>query len=186
MVFREGSSVILQSKACKPLMRYFPELVEAMQAVGEKCFVLDGEIVMPHGSIFSFDHLLQRIHPAESRVRKLARETPAFFIAFDLLADTRGPIDDRPLHERRKRLEAFAKKNFEHTPSIRLSIMTLKASGAKAWLARVGAALDGIIAKRRDLEYRAGDRSGMQKIKNLRSADFVIGGFRYGAGQKLD
>src|ERR1700691_2712417 len=143
LVFADGKKLELQSKSGRSMTRYFPEVVEALQALAPRKFVLDGEIAVPSGRGFSFDALLQRVHPAASRVRKLAVETPALFIAFDLLVD------------------------------------------AKGWLKRVGATLDGVIAKRRDFAYRSGDRSGMQKIKNYRSADCVVGGFRYNANSTL-
>jgi ATP-dependent DNA ligase len=185
IVFREGRSVTLQSKSCKPLTRYFPDVVAAIGALYAERFVLDGEIVVPRGGVFSFDDLLQRIHPATTRVRELANETPALFIAFDLLADERGRLIDEPLSERRHRLERFAKRNFSKNGAIRLSPATAKVAGAKLWLKRVGSTLDGIIAKRRDLSYRSGDRAGLQKIKNFRSADCVVGGFRYNEGQSV-
>jgi ATP-dependent DNA ligase len=116
----------------------------------------------------------------------LSRETPALLIVFDLLADESGkPLTKLPLAERRKRLEAFARKYFPKNGSIRLSPATTRLADAKKWLKRVGATLDGIIAKRRDFEYRSGDRSGMQKIKNYRSADCVVGGFRYNQGKNV-
>ena len=186
LVFRDGNTVTLQSKSGKPLTRYFPEVVEAMRALKPKTFVLDGEILVPDGKVFSFDALLQRIHPAASRVQRLAKETPALLIVFDLLSDADGTVlVDEPLTERRKRLEAFARKYFSKSGRIRLSPATTKLAEAKEWLKRVGATLDGIIAKRRDLPYRAGDRRGMQKIKNYRSADCVVGGFRYNEGKPV-
>ncbi len=157
-----------------------------MRTVKATTFVLDGEIVVPIGGTFSFDALLQRIHPAQSRVRKLAAETLALLIAFDLLAGTDDkPLIGRPLRERRPELEAFAHKWLRGVERIRMSPATTKLSEAKNWLKRVGATLDGIVAKRRDLEYRSGDRTGMQKIKNYRSADCVIGGFRYNEGKPV-
>jgi ATP-dependent DNA ligase len=186
LVFRDRDKVELQSKSGQSLTRYFPELVEAVRAVKATTFVLDGEIVVPIGGTFSFDALLQRIHPAQSRVRKLAAETPALLIAFDLLADADDkPLIERPLQERRPELEAFAHKWLCGVERIRMSPATTKLSEAKGWLKRVGATLDGIVAKRRDLEYRSGDRTGMQKIKNYRSADCVIGGFRYNEGKPV-
>jgi ATP-dependent DNA ligase len=139
---------------------------------------------VPRGKAFSFDDLLQRIHPAASRVKKLAAETPALLIVFDLLADGREALTKLPLRERRKRLEAFARKTLRGQKSIRLSPATVKLADAKKWLKQVGATLDGIIAKRRDLAYESGNRHGMQKIKNYRSADCVVGGFRYNEGKK--
>ena len=186
LVFREGDRIELQSKAGQPLTRYFPELVEDIRRVKAEKLVLDGEIVVPVERTFSFDALLQRIHPAQSRVNKLARETPALIIAFDLLLDGEGkPLIDLPLSERRRKLDLLAPKYFRGTKRIRLSPATSKLVEAKRWLERVGATLDGIIAKRRDLPYRSGGRSGMQKIKNYRSADCVVGGFRYNEGKPV-
>jgi ATP-dependent DNA ligase len=186
LVFRDGSKIELQSKSGQSLTRYFPELVEAVRSVKAATFVLDGEIVVPAGNAFSFDALLQRIHPARSRVEKLAAETPALVVVFDLLAGPGGDaLLDKPLHERRKQLEAFATQSLLGVERIRLSPATTRLAEAKGWLRRVGTTLDGIVAKRRDLEYRSGDRSGMQKIKNYRSADCVVGGFRYNEGKPV-
>jgi ATP-dependent DNA ligase len=186
LVFREGDRIELQSKAGQPLTRYFPELVEDIRRVKAEKLVLDSEIVVPVERTFSFDALLQRIHPAQSRVNKLARETPALIIAFDLLLDGEGkPLIDLPLCERRRKLDLLAPEYFHGTKRIRLSPATSKLVEAKRWLDRVGATLDGIIAKRRDLPYRSGGRSGMQKIKNYRSADCVVGGFRYNEGKPV-
>jgi ATP-dependent DNA ligase len=185
LVFRDGNKVELQSKSGQPLTRYYPELVEAALKLKAKKFVLDGEIVVPADGAFSFDALLQRIHPAQSRVQKLAKETPALLIVFDLLVDGGKSLIDLPLQERRRALEAFAQKYLRGQTGIRLSPATTKLSEAKGWLKRVGATLDGIIAKRRDFEYRSGDRTGMQKIKNYRSADCVVGGFRYNEGKPV-
>ena len=166
------------------LTRYFPELVEAVRALRAKRFVLDAEIVVPQGGAFSFDALLQRIHPAPSRVRRLSQETPARLIVFDLLAGANGQsLVDEPLRERRRKLEAFA------APLSRQRLHPIvagddQAQRGKGWLKRVGATLDGIIAKRLDLDYRSGERTGMQKIKNFRSADCVVGGFRYNEGKE--
>jgi ATP-dependent DNA ligase len=185
LVFRDGDTVELQSKSGQPLTRYFPELVDAALGLTAKKFVLDGEIVVPSDGAFSFDALLQRIHPAQSRVQKLAVETPSLLITFDLLLGDDGKkLVDLPLQERRPALEAFAQKNFKDH-RIRLSPATTKLGDAKGWLKRVGSTLDGIIAKRRDLPYRSGDRTGMQKIKNYRSADCVVGGFRYNEGKPV-
>jgi ATP-dependent DNA ligase len=185
LVFRDGAKITLQSKSGRPLTRYFPDVVAAVQRLKAKAFVLDGEIVVPEGKAFSFDALLQRIHPAASRVRTLSTQTPALLIAFDLLSEDDNILIDEPLQARRKRLEMFARKNFPKSGDVRLSPATTKLADARTWLARVGATLDGIIAKRRDLPYRAGDRTGMQKIKNYRSADCVVGGFRYNEGKPV-
>ena len=185
LVFRDKQKIELQSKAGQPLTRYFPDLIDAVRRLKAERFVLDGEIVVPANGAFSFDDLLQRIHPAASRVEKLARETPALFLAFDFLVDADGKaLIELPLKERRPKLEAFARKYFRGE-RIRLSPATVKLKEAKGWLKRVGATLDGIIAKRRDLAYRSGERTGMQKIKNYRSADCVVGGFRYNEGKPL-
>jgi ATP-dependent DNA ligase len=186
LLFRNGRSIFLQSKSGRSLTRYFPELVEAARALKVEKFVVDGEIVVPRNGTFSFDDLLQRIHPASSRVHKLAAETPALLILFDLLADADGrPLTHLPLHDRRRKLEDFADRYLRKAPRFRLSPATTDLRGAKAWLKDVGAMLDGIIAKRCDLEYRSGERTGMQKVKNYRSADCVVGGFRYNEGKPV-
>jgi ATP-dependent DNA ligase len=186
LVFRDGDKIALQSKSGQPLTRYFPDLVEAVGGIKAKRFVLDGEIVVPSNGSFSFDDLLQRIHPAASRVTKLSKETPALLIVFDLLVDADGKLlAGQLLAERRLLLEVFAKKYLKERDRIRLSPATARLADAKKWLTSVGAALDGIIAKRRDVQYRSNDRSGMRKIKNYRSADCVVGGFRYLEAKKL-
>jgi ATP-dependent DNA ligase len=186
LAFRDSGQARLQSKAGKPLNRYFPEIVEAMAALDDEVFVLDGEIAVPSGDRFSFDDLLQRIHPAASRVKRLAAETPAIFIAFDLLAGADGrSLMDRPLAERRVSLERFAGRNFFPAGQVRLSPATTDLGTARGWLKRVGATLDGIIAKRSDAAYRPGERTVVRKIKNYRSADCVVGGFRYASAGKV-
>src|SRR5687767_6858721 len=125
LAFRDGDVVELQSKAGKPLARYFPELVSAVAALEGKRFVLDGEIIIPIKNVLSFDDLLQRIHPAESRIKKLSHDRPAMFIVFDLLVDDRGrSLVGLHLSERRVRLEAFAAKYLHHSTMIRLSPAT--------------------------------------------------------------
>jgi ATP-dependent DNA ligase len=181
LAFRDGESVNLESKSQKPLTRYFPELAAALLQLRARRFVLDGEIVIPADGGLSFDHLLMRIHPAESRIRKLSKETPCVYIVFDLLVDERGrSLVGRPLEERREHLERFAKayfsKNADHV--IRLSPVTHKVNVARKWF-HMGVGLDGIVAKRDDLPYQSGERTGMQKIKKRRTADCVVGGFRY-------
>jgi len=186
LVFRNERKVDLQSKSGRMLTRYFPELVDAVIRVKAKQFALDGEIVVPRDGGLSFDALLQRIHPAPSRVKRLAAETPALLIIFDLLAATDGKsLVAAPLRERRRRLEVFAHRYLAEQPRIVLSPATTRLSEAKAWLKRAGNAVDGIIAKQRDVAYRSNDRSGMQKIKSYRSADCVVGGFRYAAGKRV-
>lgn len=186
LAFRDGSRIELQSKSGQSLTRYFPELLEAMQQLKAEQFVLDGEIAVPVQQRFSFDDLLQRIHPAESRVRKLAREHPALFIAFDLLVAPDGTsLVKHPLPERRKALEQFAQKNFQRQQTLRLSPATTDVGLAKKWFKTVGGDLDGIVAKRLDCPYASGERTGMQKVKLARTADCVIGGFRYASGAKV-
>ncbi|WP_283843350.1 ATP-dependent DNA ligase [Bradyrhizobium hereditatis] len=180
LMSRRGGTVDLRSKSGEDLARYFPELVQAALALKASDFVLDGEIVVPHGKAFSFDDLLQRIHPAASRVRKLSQETPALFLAFDLLASAADKkLAASPLRERRPALEAFAKVQFKSHPTFRLSPATTSYATAQRWLKQSGGGSDGVIAKRIDLPYQVGNRDGMQKIKKFRSADCVVGGFRY-------
>jgi ATP-dependent DNA ligase len=186
LVFRDGETVALRSKAGKPLERYFPDVVAAVRAVPARRFVLDGELVVPVGGQLDFDELLQRIHPAPSRVQRLAAERPAMLIVFDLLVDDAGrSLTDRPLGERRPRLEAFARTHLGGPGSIRLSPATAEVEGARSWLSRAGGNLDGIIAKRRDVPYQSGTRDGMVKVKRARTADCVVGGFRYASGARV-
>jgi ATP-dependent DNA ligase len=180
LMSRRGKTVELRSKSGEDLGRYFPELIAAALALKATSFHLDGEIVVPHGKTFSFDDLLQRIHPAASRVRKLSQETPALFLAFDLLQTSADKkLSAKPLKRRRPALEAFAKSQFKPSQTFWLSPATTDYAVARRWLARSGGGSDGVIAKRLDLPYQAGNRDGMQKIKKFRSADCVIGGFRY-------
>jgi ATP-dependent DNA ligase len=184
LVFRDDRKVELQSKSGQSLTRYFPELVAAVAALKAKRFVLDSEIVVPRGRAFSFDDLLQRIHPAESRVKRLAAETPALLIVFDFLAGDDGKSFTKlRLADRRGLLEGFVRKYLRGHKTIRLSPVTAKIADAQKWLKQVGTSLDGIVAKRRDVPYESGNRHGMQKIKNYRSADCVVGGFRYNEGR---
>lgn len=180
LAFKDGPQVVLQSKSGQPLGRYFPELVAAVAAIRAPRAVLDGEIVIVRDGRLSFDDLLQRIHPAESRVAKLSRETPCDYLVFDLLVDARGrSLIERPLSDRRLRLEAF----FEQTGAadlLHLSPADERRRTAVKWmtdLAPVGC--DGVVAKRLEANYRSGDRTGMMKIKRMRTADCVVGGFRF-------
>ena len=180
LAFRKTDEVLLQSKAGQPLGRYFPELVEALRELPQKQFVLDGEIVILSEGHLDFNALLQRIHPAESRIRKLSTKTPVTFLVFDLLVAAQGRLlTDQPLHLRKEELERF----FDQVPkngTIRLSPYTRDLKLAQRWmsnLATVG--FDGVVAKRADEPYHSGDRNGMVKVKRLRTADCVVGGFRY-------
>jgi ATP-dependent DNA ligase len=180
LAFRDGDRVRLQSKAGKPLERYFPDVVESLASLRAARFVLDGEIVIPVDGRLSFDELLLRIHPAASRVRTLVEAHPARFVVFDLLVDERGrSVVDVPLSERRVRLEQFAKRYLPRDGRVVLSRATRRLATARTWLAGGGGDLDGVIAKRTDLPYRSGERDGMLKVKRQRTADCVVGGFRY-------
>jgi ATP-dependent DNA ligase len=186
LAFKDGTDVALQSKAGQPLGRYFPELVKAVSEVPAKQFVLDSEIAIPVGQKLSFEDLQLRLHPAESRVRKLAAATPAIMIAFDLLVGPDGELlTAKPLAERREALQRFAGKFLSNEGPIFLSPATTDLGIARQWFSNPGETLDGIVAKRRDLPYQSGERNGMQKIKQLRTVDCVVGGFRYGTNSKL-
>jgi ATP-dependent DNA ligase len=176
---REGKAVTLMSKAGKPLTRYFPEVADAVHALDTSRVLLDGELVVPVHGALSFDNLLQRIHPAASRVRLLATQTPAWLIAFDLLVDGRASLVERPLEERRQRLEAFIDRYARGNSTIHLSPITTRLAVAERWLGSDRTGLDGVVAKRRDLPYQPGERTGMEKVKHVRAADCVVGGFRY-------
>jgi ATP-dependent DNA ligase len=181
VVFRDGETVAIQSKAGQPLTRYFPEVVETIRKVGVKQFVLDGEIVVSMDGRLSFDDLLQRIHPAEKRIRQLAVETPASLFAFDLLSLKRKSLVDLPIEARRAKLEAF----FENVDDVHLQLSpaTTDRKIALGWFGKLGAiGLDGVMAKRLGEPYHSGDREGMVKVKHLKTADCVVGGFRYGEG----
>jgi ATP-dependent DNA ligase len=188
LAFRSGETVVLQSKAGQPLARYFPELVEAFQKLSVEHFVLDGEIVIARDGQLSFDDLLMRIHPAESRIRKLSRETPSTFLAFDLLvSDTAGKskqgtsLVEAPLLHRRKQLESFFER-VRGNSTIRLSPASRDQDQAKRWMRELaGHGFDGVVAKRLDALYASGERTAMRKIKRIRSADCVVGGFRWAA-----
>jgi ATP-dependent DNA ligase len=186
LVFRDGRRVRIQSKSGRPLERYFPELIEAVAALKATSFVLDGEIVVPVDGRLSFEELLQRIHPAASRIKKLAAEHPALLIVFDLLVDERGKrLTGLVLEDRQMELARFAKRYLSRKGQIRISTVTTDRRKATAWLNAAGANVDGVIAKRRDLAYQSGERTGMQKIKRRRTADCVVGGFRYASKEEI-
>jgi len=179
---RDGGEVELISRNGKPLGRYFPELVEALSALKEKRFLLDGELIIPVGDALSFEALQLRLHPAESRVRKLAAESPSELMLFDLLSLGGKDHSANPLSERRRVLETFFAGI--DLPQLKLSPATTDRGTALAWLERSGGALDGVIAKRLDLPYKFGERA-MVKVKPERTADCVVGGFRYATKTKL-
>jgi ATP-dependent DNA ligase len=179
VVFKDGGEVRLQSKSGQPLERYFPEVVDHVARARVPRFVIDGELVIRVGEGLSFDDLLQRIHPAASRVAKLAREFPATLIAFDLLSEGPTLLIDRPLVDRRKRLEQFIDK--AQMSGVVLSPATRNRADAVKWLSGAGGALDGVIVKRADAPYASGERTAMVKVKRRRTVDCVVGGFRYGS-----
>jgi ATP-dependent DNA ligase len=170
----------LQSKAGQPLARYFPDVVEAISELPSSDFVVDGELVIPVNRALSFDELQLRLHPAASRVAKLAKAHPAIFVLFDLLAENRESFLQRPLRERRALLEKFIVRH-----AVRRSPATTNLERAKKWFETVGGDLDGIMAKQLDASYASGERTAMVKVKQIRTADCVIGGFRYASGSKL-
>lgn len=186
LAFRDGAKIKLQSKSGQPLERYFPELVDALANVKPQQFVIDGEIIVPIDGTLSFDDLLQRIHPAESRIRKLSVETPAQLIVFDLIVDDKGKsLADVPLEERRQRLEKFHGSFLRGNHTLRMTPATTELATVRKWFKQVGGGLDGVIAKRLDQPYMSGERTGMVKIKQHRTADCVVGGFRYAEKKRV-
>ena len=182
LVFRDGDEILLQSRDEKPMNRYFPELIAPLAAVLPKRCVVDGEIVIVGEDGLDFEALLLRIHPAASRVKLLAAQMPASFVAWDLLALGDEDLREAPLAERRARLEqAMAGA----ARPVHLSPATRDRAVAEDWFRRFeGAGLDGVMAKRLDAPYRAGERT-MVKVKHTRTADCVVAGFRWhknGAG----
>jgi ATP-dependent DNA ligase len=186
IAFRDDDEVYLQSKAGQPLARYFPDVAAAFAQLRAKKFILDGELVIPVDGSLSFDELQLRLHPAASRVQKLAAAHPAMMVVFDLLADEDGEsFLSLDLRARRKKLEQFAATELKANDSIRLSPATTDLAKAKRWYEKVGGDLDGVIAKQLDAAYASGERTAMVKVKQIRTVDCVVGGFRYGTGSKL-
>jgi ATP-dependent DNA ligase len=178
LAFRDGDEVELRAKSGKTLTRYFPDMAAALRETPVKRFVLDGELAIPIGDALSFDALQMRLHPAASRVRKLAAETPCVFILFDMLLTPKNKsLLETPLAERRAILESLFAQLGDARP-FRLSPYTHARQEARQWLARAGGSLDGVIAKRIEEPYQPGARA-MLKVKCLRTADCVVGGFRY-------
>jgi ATP-dependent DNA ligase len=176
VVFRDGEEVVLTSRNTRPMTRYFPELVDPLRRYLPERAVVDGEVVVAGPRGLDFDALQNRIHPAESRIRRLAAETPASFVAFDLLAVGDEDLRPRPFAERRTRLEAALA---DARPPVHLTPATADAAVAADWFRRFeGAGLDGVVAKFCDLPYREGERV-MVKVKHERSADCVVAGFRW-------
>jgi ATP-dependent DNA ligase len=184
LAFRAGDAIELRAKSGKPLSRYFPEVVALLRGLEPAPFVLDGELAIPVGDTLSFNALQMRLHPAESRIKKLAHETPAVLIFFDLLAAPPGEkLLDRPLAQRRAALESFY-QSAGPDQALRLSPFTRDLGEARRWLEESGGALDGVIAKRLDGAYEPGERA-MLKVKKHRTADCVVGGFRYERNSRL-
>jgi ATP-dependent DNA ligase len=181
LVFFDGDTVYLQSRDLKPLGRYFPELEAQLPAVLPGPMILDGEIVIARDEALDFEALQMRIHPAESRVRMLAEQTPASFVAFDLLALGDEDLRTAPFAERHERLtKALAKTK----PPVYVTPATDDPSTAQDWFERFeGAGLDGVIAKRLDEPYKPGMRA-LVKIKHLRTVDCVLGGYRWNRGEE--
>lgn len=185
LAHRDGEQLDLRSKSGQTLGRYFPEVERAVLSLAADKFVLDGELVMADPEQFSFDDLLERIHPAASRVKKLSVERPVIYIVFDLLVDDQGEsLIDMPLEDRRQQLTSFANKYFTSN-DVMLSPATIDPEVAKQWYQMVGIELDGVIAKRLMMSYQSGNRKGMIKVKNKRTADVVIGGFRYASNSNV-
>ena len=175
IVFRDGDEVVLGSRNERPLTRYFPELVEALCRELPRKIVVDGEVVVPRETGLDFDALQQRIHPADSRVRRLAAETPSAFIAFDLLAVGANDLMEQPFRKRRAALE---KALASVAPPIHLTPATTSVDEASDWFTRFeGAGLDGVVAKPADLAYLP-DKRVMFKVKHHRTADCAVAGFR--------
>lgn len=180
---RDGGKVELMGRSGKSLARYFPEVVAGLANLPVRRFILDGELVIPVGKALSFEALQMRLHPAASRIVRLSAETPALLIVFDVLRTPDADVAGWPLVERRAALEKLFTRLVD-APHLRLSPVTTRRAEASRWLARAGGgALDGVVAKRLDEPYRAGERA-MLKIKCLRSADCVVGGFRYATGSR--
>lgn len=178
IAFRDGDDVAMQSKSGQPLDRYFPEVAGALRALKSTRYVLDGEIFIERNGGLDFDALLQRIHPAASRIKRLSLETPASFAVFDLLADGAHNYAKESLERRRAALEGFAAKHFAKGASIGISPATHDREPAEKWLSGGLAYFDGVIAKRLDMPYRFGERDAVVKIKRVYTADCVVGGFR--------
>ncbi|HEY4257659.1 MAG TPA: ATP-dependent DNA ligase [Candidatus Udaeobacter sp.] len=184
IAFRECEKIYLQSKAGQPLARYFPDIADALAQVPETYFVLDGELVIPVSGALSFDELQLRLHPAASRVAKLAKAHPAKYIVFDLVAQNGQVLLKHSLSDRRRLLERFARLNFKSAKHLRLSPATTDYGTASKWFKKTGGDLDGVVAKRLDAAYASGERTAVVKVKQIRTADCVVGGFRYARGTR--
>ena len=180
LAFRDGDKILLKAKSGKPLGRFFPEVEARLLALPARRFVLDGELLIASGGGFSFEALQLRLHPAASRIRRLAGESPAILALFDMLMDDGEDLRPLPLKARREALEAFHAAN--GGPALTLTPGTQDLAKAQGWLE--DGLLEGVIAKRLDLPYVPAERV-MVKVKRERTADCVVGGFRYGANDRL-
>ena len=185
LAFRDDNEIFLQSKNGQPLARYFPDVAAKVARLPHQRFVLDGELVIPVGGALSFDELQLRLHPAASRVQKLAAAHPAVYIVFDLLAENGNSFLELNLRERRHLLEKFARSNLRSAKTVRLSPATTDYKLASDWFRKAGGDLDGIIAKRLDAPYASGERIAAVKVKKIRTADCVVGGFRYATAARV-
>src|SRR5262245_4870086 len=179
LAFRAGGEVEIKAKSGKSLARFFPEVLDNLRALRPRAFVLDGELTIARHGALSFDALQSRLHRAESRIRRLALEMPAAFVAFDCLLATRGkPLLGAVFLERRAALEAFFARGNGKARGLVLTPFTRSLEQARRWLHGQDRSLDGVIARRLDLPYLPGVRATL-KVKSLRTADCVVGGFRY-------
>jgi ATP-dependent DNA ligase len=178
LAFKDRAEIRLQARSGKPLTRFFPEVAARLAAIAAERFVLDGELLIAIDGLFSFEALQMRLHPAASRSARLARETPATLMLFDMLVDEDGTdLRAAPQRTRRAVLAAFVRRHGDE--ALRLTEGTDDRAEAQAWLD--GGAREGVVAKRRDGPYAEGERA-MVKVKRARTADCVVGGFRYGDG----
>jgi len=185
LAFRDGDNIYLQSKNGQPLSRYFPDVATNIAKLPQQQFVLDGELVIPVGDALSFDELQLRLHPAASRVQKLAAANPAVYIVFDLLAENGTSYLKLNLRDRPQVLAQFARSKLRSAKQTRLSPTTTDYNVANDCFQKTGRDLDGIIAKRLDAVYASGERTAVVKIKEVRTVDCVVGGFRYATGARV-
>jgi len=185
LAFKDGDKIVLQSKSQKVLTAHFPEVVEALRALEPKAMVLDGELVIPVDGELSFDHLLMRLSRSDGGPKQQAARFPAVLFVFDMLTDEQGDLlTGEPLSRRRPELERFASNYLDDQGTIRLSPATCEIEVARKWFALAGGSLDGIVAKRVDVPYEPGTSRSVQKIKQRRTIDCVVGGVILGAGGK--
>jgi ATP-dependent DNA ligase len=179
IAIRQGDEVVLQAKSGKPLGRYFPEVVELLGGLAPDAFAIDGELLVQTGGRFSFEALQMRLHPSQTRIQRLAGETPASLALFDmLLAPSGEDLRTLALSKRRRALEAFV-DSVPRTPALSLTPGTADRALAQTWIDQ--GKLEGVVAKRWDGPYLQGERA-MIKVKRVRTADCVVGGYRYESG----